>query len=192
MEIISLAVTAIARSLRSPNVTGFRVKPLRTDSTTRSLDQRRHDRVIAARYRVRPACAIWRETLAARPEGRLEGLRREAETVAVTADDVREYLGPPRFYLSRRVGVTCRRCDRHGLDEMAAKCCSSKRLSARRSWLTITGHSRGEQESARAAQSYLWSHAAEFGLSRRSSKSLLFRPARVPAGRFRKDGQARA
>jgi ATP-dependent Lon protease len=51
--------------------------------------------------------------------------------------------------------------------------------------LTITGQL-GEvmQESARAAQSYLWSHASEFGLIQRCSKNMAyiftFLPERFP------------
>ena len=58
--------------------------------------------------------------------------------------------------------------------------------------LTITGQL-GEvmQESARAAQSYLWSHAAEFGIEPEIFKDLAF-TCTCRRARFRRMDQARA
>src|ERR1041385_7198869 len=112
------------------------------------------------------------------------------ENVTVTENDLRELLGPPRFYpeLARKelpAGVAT------GMawTEMGGEVLfiEATLLPGGRG-LTITGQL-GEvmQESARAAQSYLWSHAAEFGI-----ESNIFRDfgvhLHVPAGAIPKDG----
>jgi ATP-dependent Lon protease len=114
----------------------------------------------------------------------------EAESVTVTAAAVRELLGPPRFYpeLARKelpAGVAT------GMawTEMGGEVLfiEATLLPGGRG-LTITGQL-GEvmQESARAAQSYLWSHATEFGIDPEIFKSYGVH-LHVPAGAIPKDG----
>ncbi len=114
----------------------------------------------------------------------------QAESVSVTAADIRELLGPPRFYpeLARKelpAGVAT------GMawTEMGGEVLfiEATLLPGGRG-LTITGQL-GEvmQESARAAQSYLWSHAAEFGIVPEIFKEYGVH-LHVPAGAIPKDG----
>lgn len=114
----------------------------------------------------------------------------QAETVSVDASDLRELIGPPRFYpeLARKelpAGVAT------GMawTEMGGEVLfiEATLLPGGRG-LTITGQL-GEvmQESARAAQSYLWSHAAEFGINPQIFKEYGVH-LHVPAGAIPKDG----
>jgi ATP-dependent Lon protease len=114
----------------------------------------------------------------------------QAETVTVDASDLRDLLGPPRFYpeLARKelpAGVAT------GMawTEMGGEVLfiEATLLPGGRG-LTITGQL-GEvmQESARAAQSYLWSHAAEFGIDPEIFKNYGVH-LHVPAGAIPKDG----
>ena len=114
----------------------------------------------------------------------------QAETVSVDASDLRELIGPPRFYpeLARKelpAGVAT------GMawTEMGGEVLfiEATLLPGGRG-LTITGQL-GEvmQESARAAQSYLWSHAAEFGINPEIFKEYGVH-LHVPAGAIPKDG----
>ncbi|HEY6804023.1 MAG TPA: endopeptidase La [Pyrinomonadaceae bacterium] len=114
----------------------------------------------------------------------------QAENIEVAQDDVRELLGPPRFYpeLARKelpAGVAT------GMawTEMGGEVLfiEATLLPGGRG-LTITGQL-GEvmQESARAAQSYLWSHGAEFGIDPEMFKSYGVH-LHVPAGAIPKDG----
>ena len=114
----------------------------------------------------------------------------EAESVTVTAADVREYLGPPRFYPEQaRKELPAGVATGMAWTEMGGEVLfiEATLLPGGRG-LTITGQL-GEvmQESARAAQSYLWSHAAEFGIEPRSSKILGF-TCTFLAGAIPKDG----
>ncbi len=114
----------------------------------------------------------------------------QAETVSVDESDVRELLGPPRFYpeLARKelpAGVAT------GMawTEMGGEVLfiEATLLPGGRG-LTITGQL-GEvmQESARAAQSYLWSHAADFGIDPEIFQEYGVH-LHVPAGAIPKDG----
>src|SRR5215213_190527 len=114
----------------------------------------------------------------------------QAETVTVTAADIREYLGPPRFYPEQaRKELPAGVATVMAWTEMGGEVLfiEATLLPGGRG-LTITGQL-GEvmQESARAAQSYLWSHAAEFGI-----EPNIFRDfgvhLHVPAGAIPKDG----
>jgi len=114
----------------------------------------------------------------------------DAESVTVTAADVREYLGPPRFYPEQaRKELPAGVATGMAWTEMGGEVLfiEATLLPGGRG-LTITGQL-GEvmQESARAAQSYLWSHAAEFGI-----EPEIFRDfgvhLHVPAGAIPKDG----
>ncbi|PYS74857.1 MAG: endopeptidase La [Acidobacteria bacterium] len=120
----------------------------------------------------------------------LKVARGEVESVTVTANAVREMLGPPRFYpeLARKelpAGVAT------GMawTEMGGEVLfiEATLLPGGRG-LTITGQL-GDvmQESARAAQSYLWSHAVEFGIDPDIFKSYGVH-LHVPAGAIPKDG----
>jgi ATP-dependent Lon protease len=114
----------------------------------------------------------------------------QAEKVRVEAADIHEYLGPPRFYPEQaRKELPAGVATGMAWTEMGGEVLfvEATLLPGGRG-LTITGQL-GEvmQESARAAQSYLWSHADEFGLSHD-----LFHEygvhLHVPAGAIPKDG----
>ncbi|PWT82742.1 MAG: endopeptidase La [Acidobacteria bacterium] len=114
----------------------------------------------------------------------------QAVKVRVEAADIREYLGPPRFYPEQaRKELPAGVATGMAWTEMGGEVLfvEATLLPGGRG-LTITGQL-GEvmQESAKAAQSYLWSHADDFGLSRE-----LFHDygvhLHVPAGAIPKDG----
>jgi ATP-dependent Lon protease len=114
----------------------------------------------------------------------------QAETVTVTAADLREYLGPPRFYPEQaRKELPAGVATGMAWTEMGGEVLfiEATLLPGGRG-LTITGQL-GEvmQESARAAQSYLWSHAAEFGIEPEFFKEFGVH-LHVPAGAIPKDG----
>ena len=114
----------------------------------------------------------------------------QAENVTVTANDVREYLGPPRFYPEQaRKELPAGVATGMAWTEMGGEVLfiEATLLPGGRG-LTITGQL-GEvmQESARAAQSYLWSHAAEFGIDPNIFKEYGVH-LHVPAGAIPKDG----
>ena len=114
----------------------------------------------------------------------------EAEAVAVDAEQIPEYLGPPRFYPEQaRKELPAGVATGMAWTEMGGEVLFIEAtLLPGGKGLTITGQI-GEvmQESARAAQSYLWSHAGEFGIS-----AEMFRDygvhLHVPAGAIPKDG----
>ncbi|HEX7334967.1 MAG TPA: endopeptidase La [Pyrinomonadaceae bacterium] len=113
-----------------------------------------------------------------------------AESVTVTAADVREYLGPPRFYPEQaRKELPAGVATGMAWTEMGGEVLfiEATLLPGGRG-LTITGQL-GEvmQESARAAQSFLWSHAAEFGIEPEFFKDYGVH-LHVPAGAIPKDG----
>ncbi|HEX2268004.1 MAG TPA: endopeptidase La, partial [Pyrinomonadaceae bacterium] len=114
----------------------------------------------------------------------------QAENVVVTAGDLREYLGPPRFYPEQaRKELPAGVATGMAWTEMGGEVLfiEATLLPGGRG-LTITGQL-GEvmQESARAAQSYLWSHAAEFGIEPEIFKEFGVH-LHVPAGAIPKDG----
>jgi ATP-dependent Lon protease len=114
----------------------------------------------------------------------------EAETVAVDAADIPEYLGPPRFYPEQaRKELPAGVATGMAWTEMGGEVLfiEATLLPGGRG-LTITGQL-GEvmQESARAAQSYLWSHANEFGITAEMFKEYGVH-LHVPAGAIPKDG----
>ena len=120
----------------------------------------------------------------------LQVAQAEVETVIVDAEQVAEYLGPPRFYPEQaRKELPAGVSTGMAWTEMGGEVLFIEAtLLPGGKGLTITGQL-GEvmQESARAAQSYLWSHAAEFGIS-----AEMFREygvhLHVPAGAIPKDG----
>jgi ATP-dependent Lon protease len=114
----------------------------------------------------------------------------QAENVTVAASDIREYLGPPRFYPEQaRKELPAGVATGMAWTEMGGEVLfiEATLLPGGRG-LTITGQL-GEvmQESARAAQSYLWSHAAEFGIEPEIFKEFGVH-LHVPAGAIPKDG----
>ncbi len=114
----------------------------------------------------------------------------EAETVSVKAADIRDYLGAPKFYPEQaRKELPAGVATGMAWTEMGGEVLfiEATLLPGGRG-LTITGQL-GEvmQESARAAQSYLWSHAAEFGISAEMFKDYGVH-LHVPAGAIPKDG----
>jgi ATP-dependent Lon protease len=114
----------------------------------------------------------------------------QAEAVSVGAEDIPEYLGPPRFYPEQaRKELPAGVATGMAWTEMGGEVLfiEATLLPGGRG-LTITGQL-GEvmQESARAAQSYLWSHASEFGLPPQVFKDYGVH-LHVPAGAIPKDG----
>jgi ATP-dependent Lon protease len=114
----------------------------------------------------------------------------QAETVNVAASDIKGYLGPPRFYPEEaRKELPAGVATGMAWTEMGGEVLfiEATLLPGGRG-LTITGQL-GEvmQESARAAQSYLWSHAAEFGIDSEIFKEFGVH-LHVPAGAIPKDG----
>jgi ATP-dependent Lon protease len=114
----------------------------------------------------------------------------EAETVQVAENNIREYLGPPQFYPEQaRKELPAGVATGMAWTEMGGEVLfiEATLLPGGRG-LTITGQL-GEvmQESARAAQSYLWSHAAEFGIDPEIFKEYGVH-LHVPAGAIPKDG----
>jgi ATP-dependent Lon protease len=114
----------------------------------------------------------------------------EAESVDVNESGVREYLGPPQFYPEQaRKELPAGVATGMAWTEMGGEVLfiEATLLPGGRG-LTITGQL-GEvmQESARAAQSYLWSHATEFGIDPEIFKDYGVH-LHVPAGAIPKDG----
>jgi ATP-dependent Lon protease len=114
----------------------------------------------------------------------------QVESVTVTAADIREYLGPPRFYPEQaRKELPAGVATGMAWTEMGGEVLfiEATLLPGGRG-LTITGQL-GEvmQESARAAQSYLWSHANEFAIDPEIFREFGVH-LHVPAGAIPKDG----
>jgi ATP-dependent Lon protease len=120
----------------------------------------------------------------------LKVAQSEAETVTVDAADLHDYLGAPRFYPEQaRKELPAGVATGMAWTEMGGEVLfiEATLLPGGRG-LTITGQL-GEvmQESARAAQSYLWSHANEFGINPEMFKDYGVH-LHVPAGAIPKDG----
>ncbi|MFN2497926.1 MAG: endopeptidase La [Pyrinomonadaceae bacterium] len=114
----------------------------------------------------------------------------EAEAIRVDAGDLHDYLGAPRFYPEQaRKELPAGVATGMAWTEMGGEVLfiEATLLPGGRG-LTITGQL-GEvmQESARAAQSYLWSHANEFGINPEMFKDYGVH-LHVPAGAIPKDG----
>jgi ATP-dependent Lon protease len=114
----------------------------------------------------------------------------QAEKVTVDAADIKEYLGAPKFYPEEaRKELPAGVATGMAWTEMGGEVLFIEAtLLPGGSGLTITGQL-GEvmQESARAARSFLWSHAAEFGIDPEMFKSYGVH-LHVPAGAIPKDG----
>ncbi len=114
----------------------------------------------------------------------------EADRVNVDAGNIHDYLGAPRFYPEQaRKELPAGVATGMAWTEMGGEVLfiEATLLPGGRG-LTITGQL-GEvmQESARAAQSYLWSHANEFGITPEMFKDYGVH-LHVPAGAIPKDG----
>jgi ATP-dependent Lon protease len=114
----------------------------------------------------------------------------ETERIKVDTAEVQEYLGAPRFYREEaRKEVPAGVATGMAWTEMGGEVLFIEAtLLPGGSGLTITGQL-GEvmQESARAARSYLWSHATEFGIEPEMFKGYGVH-LHVPAGAIPKDG----
>src|SRR5687767_12970172 len=120
----------------------------------------------------------------------LKVAKGEAQSVTVTAAQIPEYLGPPRFYPEQaRKELPAGVATGMAWTEMGGEVLFIE-ATLLPGWngLTITGQL-GEvmQESARAARSYLWSHASEFGINPEMFKDYGVH-LHVPAGAIPKDG----
>ena len=192
MEIISLAGYSdrekleIAKRYLVPRQTtenGLNTAQLKISDDTIELLAARYTREAGVRQMERNIGSIARKVALKIAQG-------EAESVTVTAADVREYLGPPRFYPEQaRKELPAGVATGMAWTEMGGEVLfiEATLLPGGRG-LTITGQL-GEvmQESARAAQSYLWSHAAEFGIEPEIFKDFGVH-LHVPAGAIPKDG----
>ena len=116
--------------------------------------------------------------------------QREAEAVNIDADEINDYLGAPRFYPEQaRKELPAGVATGMAWTEMGGEVLFIEAtLLPGGHGLTITGQL-GEvmQESARAAQSYLWSHATDFGIRPEMFKDYGVH-LHVPAGAIPKDG----
>ncbi|HEY0386107.1 MAG TPA: S16 family serine protease, partial [Pyrinomonadaceae bacterium] len=114
----------------------------------------------------------------------------ETESVTVDAPDIKEYLGAPRFYPEEaRKELPAGVATGMAWTEMGGEVLFIEAtLLPGGSGLTLTGQL-GEvmQESARAARSFLWSHASEFGIDPEMFKGYGVH-LHVPAGAIPKDG----
>ncbi|HYP00181.1 MAG TPA: endopeptidase La, partial [Pyrinomonadaceae bacterium] len=123
-------------------------------------------------------------------KGALRIAQGEATEVRVEAADIKEFLGAPRFYPEEaRRDLPAGVATGMAWTEMGGQILFIEAtLLPGGTGLTITGQL-GEvmQESARAARSYLWSHAAEFGIQPEMFKSYGVH-LHVPAGAIPKDG----
>jgi ATP-dependent Lon protease len=114
----------------------------------------------------------------------------EVEKVSVEVGDLKELLGPPRFYPEEaRKELPTGVATGMAWTEMGGQLLFIEAtLLPGSGGLTLTGQL-GEvmQESARAARSFLWSHAADFGIDPQMFKNYGVH-VHVPAGAIPKDG----
>ncbi len=120
----------------------------------------------------------------------LEIAQGKAESVVVDENKVHDYLGAPKFYPEQaRKELPAGVATGMAWTELGGEVLFIEAiLLPGGRGLTITGQL-GEvmQESAKAAQSYLWSHAADFGISAAMFKDYGVH-LHVPAGAIPKDG----
>lgn len=114
----------------------------------------------------------------------------ETQKIVVKDEDIKEFLGSPKFYPEEaRKELPAGVATGMAWTEMGGEILfiEASLLPGGRGF-TITGQL-GDvmQESARAAQSYLWSHAEEFGIGPEMFKDYGVH-LHVPAGAIRKDG----
>ena len=120
----------------------------------------------------------------------LKVAKGQTEKIIVDASDIKEYLGARRFFLEEaRKELPAGVATGMAWTEMGGEILFIEaNLLPGGHGFTITGQL-GEvmQESARAAQSYLWSHAQEFGIDPSMFKNYGVH-LHVPAGAIPKDG----
>ena len=98
-------------------------------------------------------------------------LRALTEKVSISAEEIKGYLGPPRVYPEEaRKELPAGVATGMAWTEMGGEVLFIEAtLLPGGSGLTLTGQLGDVMtESAQAARSYLWSHAAEFGIDPRS------------------------
>ena len=128
---------------------------------------------------------------AASADGVVPSTREDApQKYIITAKEVREYIGPPRFFPeSAREELPAGVATGMAWTEMGGEVLFIEAtLLPGGGGLTLTGQL-GEvmKESAQAARSYLWSHASEFGIDPEAIKQNGVH-LHVPAGAIPKDG----
>jgi ATP-dependent Lon protease len=192
MEIISLAgytdqeKLGIARQYLVPRqITESGLKPEQFSITDEAIS------LIAARYtREAGVRQLERAVGSVARKAALKIAQGQATEVKVGADDVKELLGAPHFYPEEaRKELPAGVATGMAWTEAGGQILFIEAtLLPGGSGLTMTGQL-GEvmQESARAARSYLWSHASEFGISPEMFKSYGVH-LHVPAGAIPKDG----
>jgi ATP-dependent Lon protease len=192
MEVIRLAGYSdrekleIARRYLVPRQTtenGLNNAQFKIDDTAVELIAARYTREAGVRQLERSIGSVARKVAFKIAQG-------QVESVTVTAADIPEYLGPPVFYPEQaRKELPAGVATGMAWTEMGGEVLfiEATLLPGGRG-LTITGQL-GEvmQESARAAQSYLWSHAAEFGIDPNMFRDYGVH-LHVPAGAIPKDG----
>jgi ATP-dependent Lon protease len=192
MEVIALAgysdrekLEIAKRYLTPRQITenGLREAQLQIDDSAVEMIAARYTREAGVRQLERNIGRIARKVA-------LQIAQAQAETVSVSAAQISEYLGPPRFYPEQaRKELPAGVATGMAWTEMGGEVLfiEATLLPGGRG-LTITGQL-GEvmQESARAAQSYLWSHATEFGIDPEIFRGYGVH-LHVPAGAIPKDG----
>ncbi len=146
---------------------------------------------IAARYTREAGVRQFERTIGSiARKAALRVARGAADKVHVETSDLKELLGPPRFYPEEaRKELPTGVSTGMAWTEMGGQLLFIEAtLLPGGSGMTMTGQL-GEvmQESARAARSYLWSHASEFGIDLQMFKSF-GEHLHVPAGAIPKDG----
>lgn len=120
----------------------------------------------------------------------LKFAKGHTEKVVITAGDIKEYLGPPRFFPEQaRTELPAGVATGMAWTEMGGEVLFVEAtMLPGGSGLTLTGQL-GDvmKESAQAARSFLWSHAADFGIDPDVIKQNGVH-LHVPAGAIPKDG----
>jgi ATP-dependent Lon protease len=192
MEIIYLAGYSdqeklhIARQYLIPRQTeenGLKPEQLEITDEAVALIAARYTREAGVRQLERSVGSVARKIALRVAQGDIESAR-------VDAGDIKELLGPPRFYPEEaRKEIPAGVATGMAWTEMGGQLLFIEAtLLPGGQGLTLTGQL-GEvmQESARAARSFLWSHAAEFGIDPQMFKSYGSH-LHVPAGAIPKDG----
>ena len=192
MEVIALAGYSdqeklhIARQYLVPRqVTENGLKPEQFDITDAAV------RLIATRYTREAGVRQLERTIGSvARKAALKIAQGEQEHISVDEGDIKGYLGAPRFYPEEaRKELPTGVATGMAWTEMGGEVLFIEAtLLPGGSGLTITGQL-GEvmQESARAARSYLWAHATEFGIDPEMFKGYGVH-LHVPAGAIPKDG----
>lgn len=192
MEIIQLAGYSDAEKLniakqylipRQVEENGLKPENVEIDDDTINLLTARYTREAGVRQLERTIGNLVRKVA-------LNFAQGKTEKVTITADDVKGYLGAPRFYPEKaREELPAGVATGMAWTEMGGEVLFIEAtMLPGGSGLTLTGQL-GEvmKESAMAARSYLWSHAAELGIDPNKIKENGIH-VHVPAGAIPKDG----